>query len=842
MEPTTAFTANLSGHRPVQSPMATASLRHALRRLWRDRSTTLVALATLALGTGASTSLFTVVNAVLVKPLPYPAADRLVVIRLRDAEFRGRYPSFPVNAAHIAIWRDHCTACEDITAIGSMVTTITGAGEAEQLDAARVTANFFTFLGITPVVGRGFAAEEDHPGANGVAVISHALWIRRFGGDRGIVGRSIELDGAKTIVVGILPEHAPIPGPQQLGDLVRLAAAIDVYRPAAFTPDQLRSGGDLDYGVVARLRPGMNADAVRTQLDALEPTISRQTSDDGRKRSFVQPLHDVVVRNARMPLLVLLTATVAVLLIVCVNLANLLLAREAGRRRETALQTALGASRRRIVVDALTESVVLAAGGGLLGVAVAWTLTQVIVTTAPPALPLLNAFAFDARVLLFGVASTLAAGVFIGALPAARMAAIDPGDALKDGSYTATGGPHGIRGRRVLVAAQSAIGVALLVTTGLLLVSFVRLLQVDKGFATTGILTADIALPASSYTRADRQLRFYDEVMTRARGLPGVTDVALTSTLPLRGESVVNFLSYVVDRRPASERPLANYRYVTPGYFATIGTPLLRGRTFQESDRARQVIVLSASAAHALWPGQDPIGRQVKTGGFLGAVSDVIGVAADSRAVDLSRTDVLFAYLPYWMRGPSAEAEAIWTPLRSGASLVLRMNVPPASLGRAIRQAIWSVDPGVAIPRVETMDDVIALSVADRRFELSLMVAFGCIAALLAGLGVYGVVSYSVARRGREIRIRVALGARPRDIRRLVMREGVVPAACGLLGGLTASWGIGRAMSSLLFNVQPGDPGVMLAAAGTLIVTTVFACAGPARRASATTDIAATLR
>ena len=820
--------------------MPIPALRHAFRRLWHDRSITFVALAILALGIGANVALFTVVNAVLLKPLPYPAPDRLVVLRLFDPEFRDRYQSFPVNAGHITTWRERCGGCEDLSAIDSMSTTLRGGGEAEELDGARVTGNFFQFFGIQPVVGRGFLPEEDRPGSSGVAVISHALWTRRFGGDRAIVGRSVVLDDSPVVIVGVLPASAPIPGPQQLGDLVRLPRRIDVYRPVAFTPDELLSGGDLDFGVVARLRPGVRAEAARAELDGLEPAISRQTGDDGRKRVVVQPLQDVVVRQARGPLMVLLAATVAVLLIVCVNLANLLLARHAGRRREAAICTALGAGRRRLVTDSLTESVLLAAFGGVLAAGVAWALTRVIVSTAPPALPTLNALAFDARVFLFGAGSTLIAGLLVGALPAVRMAKIDPGDTLKAGSYTATDGPRGNRARRVLVAVQAGLGVALLVTTGLLLVSFVRLLHVDKGFETTGILTADVALPQSSYAKPEQQLRFYDEVIARARALPGVSAAALTSRLPLRGESAVNTLSVPDDQRPMGARPLANYRFVTPGYFAAIGTPLLKGRTFRETDRGRQVVILSAGAAQALWPGEDPIGRQVRTGGYLGALSEVIGIAADSRAVDLTRTNVLFTYLPYWLRAPGADPG--WTPIRGGASLVLRATVPPASLADAIRRTIWSVDRNVAIPRVQTMDDIVALSVTDRRFELSLMVVFGCAAALLAALGVYGVVSYSVARRGREMGIRIALGARPGDIHRLVVLEGLLPVAAGLAAGLALAWGAGRAIGSLLFDVRPGDPGVMLAAASIVTATTLLACAGPARRASATADVTATLR
>jgi predicted permease len=795
-------------------------VRHALRRLWRDRSVTLVALAVLALGIGANTALFTVVNAVVLKPLPYPAADRLVSLRITDATFRGPYTSLPVNAAHVRTWTERCASCEAIAAIDASATTLTGVGESELLDAARVTASFFSVLGINPSPGRAFSASEDRPGADGVAVISRALWIRKFGADPSIVGRVVTLDGRPVTLIGVLPARAPIPGPRQLGELVRLPRAIDVYRPIGFRPDELLSSGDLDYGVIARVRAGTTPNALAADLDALEPEIARRTEDPGHKQALVQPLQALVVRDARGPLWLLLAATAGILLIVCVNLANLLLARHAGRARDAAIRRALGAGRARLMLEALTESVLLAIAGGVAGTAIAIGLTRVIEAAAPPALPLLNTLSFDVRVLAVLAGSTVAAGVLVGVLPALRQSSVQPGDTLKVDSYTSTEGPRGARTRRALVAAQAAVGVALLVATGLLVVSFIRLLHVDKGFDTEGVLTVDIALPPSLYATPSRQLRFFTDAIARTGSVPGVRSAATTNNLPLRGESTVNHLSYPNDTRPLDQRPTANYRYVSPGYFASIGTPILRGRTFRETDRSRQVVVLSARAAEALWPGQDPIGRIVRTGGYLGADTEVIGVAADTRAVDLARNDVLFAYLPFWLRIGNVE------------TLVVRASVPPSTLTAAVRRVVLDAEPAAAIPRVQTMDEVVGVAIADRRFELSLMTAFGFAAAVLAALGVYGVVSYSVARRGREMGIRIALGARPMDIHRLVFEEGITPVAIGILAGLAASLALGRAMANLLFDVRPSDPAVMMAAALTIVMATLVACAAPARRAS----------
>src|SRR5262249_28206340 len=406
-----------------------------------------------------------------------------------------------------------------------------------------------------------------------------------------------------------------------------------------------------------------------------------QPGDDGRKRTVVLPLQALIVRTSRGPLLVLLSATTALLLIVCVNLANLLLARHAARRRDAAIRTALGASRSTLIVESLVEGLLLALAGGAIGFIIVTALTRAIAITAPPELPRLNALAFDPRGLIFSLLTTIAAGLLVGTLPGFRAAAVDPGDTLKASSYTTTDGRRGSQTRRILVAAQAAVGVALLVATGLLVVSFFRLMRVDKGFSTDGVLTIDAALPPSTYATPERRLAFFEAALERGRGLPGVRTAATTSRLPLRGQTVVNALSYQHDTRPFQQRPLANYRYVSPEYFEAIGTPLLRGRTFRETDRGRQVVILSARAAEALWPGQDPIGRIVRTGGYLGADSAVIGVAADTRAVDLARNDILFTYLPYWLRIDTDE------------TLVLRSSALPASLTREARRMVLDLEP-----------------------------------------------------------------------------------------------------------------------------------------------------
>lgn len=812
--------------------MRAPSLRSTIRLLWRDRAVTLVAVAILALGLGANAALFTIVNAALLRPLPYPGSDRLVDVRVIYPEIADRYPSLPANAMHIAAWRRACRSCEDLASFMISNATLTGDGDPEQLEGGRVSPNFFSFLGIVPAAGRTFVPDDAKPGAARTVVISNGLWVRRFGADPSVVGKVIQLNGQSTVIIGVLPASARLPGPGELGALVLIPQRLDVFVTRAFTDDELRSEGDFDYGAIARLRQGVSLNAARAEFDAIEGDISSHLHDATRLRALVQPLQDAVVRDARGPLLLLFAATGAVLLIVCVNLANLLLAKRAARRRDEAVKRALGAAASDLLRESIAESLVLAAAGGIFALAIAWIAKRWIVSTAAASVPRLTDATFDWRVLAFLAATTILAGVIVGALPAVRSAVTEPADVLKAGSHTTTEGRRGARARRALVAAQSALGVALLVVTGLLLASFVQLMRVDKGFDTSAVLTLDVALPPLQYPPAsiDKQTAFFDRAIARLRALPGVQAVGLTSRLPLTGEGSVNLLSTEHDTRPEAARPIANYRFVSGGYFGAIGTPLVEGRTFVDTDRGHPVIILSAQAAQKLWPGQDPLGRRVDTGGFLKAPADVIGVVADVRAVDLRRTDVLFAYLPNWSR-----------PL-PGGSFVVRTSTDPAAMAAAARAAIWSVDRSVPIPRVQTIGDLVDRAVARQRFELTLMLLFGAMAATLAALGVYGVVSYAVTRRRREMGIRIALGATPAAIERLVFFEGVAPVAVGLAIGLAAAIPIGRAISGALFGVRAADPIVMAAATTVLVVAALGACAAPAYRAARRTDVTTVLK
>jgi predicted permease len=817
--------------------MTPRRVRPILRSLWRDRSVTGIAFAILALGIGACTALFTVVNAVLLRPLPYPDPDRLHIVRITGDDFSASYPSLPVNAMHIVAWQRDCQVCEAVAALGSFTATLTGSGESEQLDGMTISAETLEMLGIAPLIGRTFDAAEDSEGAPAVVMLSEGLWRRRFAADAAVIGKSILLNGRPTTIVGVLPGTAPLPGPEQLGSLVRLPARADIFRPHAFTAEQRESGGDFDFGVIIRLRPGIGARAATDALQAIEASLPSRT---GRTlHPLVLRLQDVVVRQARTPLLILLGTTCGLLLIICINLTNLLLARHTGRQRDAAIRSALGAERRTLVIDSLLESLMLAGAGGIVGSLMSVAITRALISAAPGTLPRLTAVSPDATVLLFVVSITAVTGFLVGMLPAFKTARAGHSDILKAGSYTTTEGAASGRARRVLVGSQSALATVVLIATGLLITSFVRLLRVEKGFETAGILTVDIALPPSTYPDAPAQHLYIERLTAALSALPGVSVAAVTNRLPLRGEAVVNALSYERDERPYEQRPMANYRYVTPDYFSSIGTPLIAGRTFRASDRGRPVVVLSASAAKALWPSGDALGRIVRTSGQFGAPSEVIGIAADTRAVDLVRTDVHFAYLPYWVRGASSFSVVLRgrQNVNAAAAGAERTSLNPAT----VRGTLQQLDSGVPIVRIETMDDIFARSVADRRFALALMVQFGIAAALLAALGAYGVVSYSVARRARELGIRVALGASPSDVGRLVLSEGLAPVTVGALAGVALSFALGGLMASVLFEVHPHDPRVLAASCAALLFAASVACLGPLRRATRT-DPALVLR
>jgi len=814
-------------HRSGRAREDSLAMRETLDSLWHDIRYTVrslghaprfvtAAVLTLGLGLGTTTVIYSLVDHVVLRPLPYTDPDRLVIVREVVSGLSETYPSMPANAVHFMEWRRGCTACEGMAAIKRARTTLVTNGDPLRLGAARVSANLFSLLGVRAALGRTFAPGEDQRGRDGVVVLSDALWHRQFGGDPGIVGRTILLDANPVQVIGVMPPAFTLPPGNGLGALVSLPAQLELYRPLAFTDHESTAQGEYDYAVIARLRPGATAEQLRSQIDGIEARVAEREGPDTKLGAAVVPLQQQVVGGSGRPLLLLLGAVGAVLLIVCVNLTNLSLARHVMRQHESAIRVALGAGRERLARLALIESLVVAVAGGLFGLLLAQWGLRALVAIAPASLPRVSEVQLDARVFIAAALLTAFVGVFVGALPAIREARTDPGEALKAGSRNATMGRSTARRRAAFITAQVAFTTVLLVGAGLFLASFIRVLHVDRGFQTDHVLAADVAIPYATYATQDRVSQFYDRAISEVSAVPGVTGVAIANGLPLEGEIWVNGVS-----RPDSpdHHVSANYRFVTPSYFAVVGTPLRSGHAFTDTDRGRHVVVVSERVAKTLWPGESPVGKQLTVG--WQKTAEVVGVVADVHTTSLEQEGSALIYLPAW-DNPQWQA-----------AVIVRTVGEPATVATALRSALRRADPTVPVPKIRTMADVVSSTVSARRFQVVLFGLFAFMALVTASIGIYGVISQSLANRTREIGVRMALGARPGDVHRLVLREGLTPVAVGLLVGITGALLGGRVIQSLLFEVQPGDPLTIVGVCVVLGLVAVAACAIPARRATA---------
>jgi predicted permease len=795
-----------------------SDLRYASRRLLSEPGFTAIAILTLGLGIGANTAIFSVVNGVLLRPLPYREPESLVTVREVIPALAQTYPTLPVSARHFVEWRARCTSFERLSLTDLGTVNLTGAGEPEHLDSARVSADLFQTLGVEPAMGRAFAEGEDQDGRNRVAILSDALWRRRFHADPAIVGKTITLDSQVHTVVGVLPAGFRFPGTAVLETAQAALQRPEVFKPIVFTPDQLREMmGAFNYQVIARLKRGVTRERALAELNVIGAQLVKMSGDKTELRAWVVPLQESLVGKSRRGLLVLLGAVGSVLLIVCVNLANLTLARAERRGRELAIRTALGASRGRLIRNAFTESLLIAFSGGVLGAGLAAVALGALVRSAPPDIPRLDEVGLDLRVLLFALAITAATGLLFGLAPAWRASRADPQRVLSSGGRSSTTGARGLRLRSVLVSSEVGLSAVLLITAALLMTSFVRLMRVDKGFRAPSVLAAEVAIPWAKYGKDAQSNAFHERVLTRLAAAPGVLSAAISTALPLEGETWVGSAYVPGDSRPNWERPAVNVRFVSADYLRTMGIPLRAGRTFADDDRKRKVVVISERLARTLWPGESPIGRHVISGGDTNF--EVIGLAGDVRA-DADKPPVAMVYQPYWD----------WAPRK--VVLVARAAGEPWSMAGAVRAAIREADADVPLPEMRTMQMVLEQSTAQRRFQMTLACVFAGAALLLAGLGIYGVVSYSVTRRTNEMGIRMALGAQAGDLHRLVIWQSMLPAAVGLAAGVLGALAAGRILSGLLFEVSERDPLTIAGVAALLVLVSLAACHGPARRAT----------
>ena len=800
-------------------------LRYGWRMMLKHKGFTAVAVLALALGIGANTAIFSVVNAVLLRPLPYTDPDRLVyALRTQPPIMRG-----PISRPDFLEWQGEQKVFQEIAAYYGAVYNLTGVDEAERVGGARVTESFFALFGLAPAQGRfflpadnGVGAEEEGGGAGHVAVIGYGLWQRRFGADPKLIGKTVTLNGDSYIVVGVAPPNFAFPGRTEL------------WTPAVLAEDKSQRGTNY-LRVIGRLKDGVTISQARAQMNQIAQVEAQQYPENDTNLSVtIAPLLEEQVRGIRSVLLILLGAVAFVLLIACANVANLLLARATSRQKEVAVRTAHGASRLRIIRQLLTESVLLALMGGALGVLLAVWGVELLVALAPASIPRVKEISLDKWVLGFTLLVSIVTGIIFGLAPALQASKPDLNEALKEGGRgAATGSTHRAALRRVLVIAEIALSLVLLVSAGLLIESIRRLTEVNPGFNPQNLLTANVSFPrnpASASLPTDggaakqtqETANFLAEVQQRIAQLPGVQAVGAINDLPVTGQGSVNG-DFNIEGRPkykSGEAPVAEFRLITPNYFRAIGIPLLKGRTFTERDAAHSQIsiLINETLARRFFAGEDPIGKRLLV--LDEKPHEIIGVVGDARQWGLDKPpdpEIYFSYMQ--------------TAFGADTTLVVRTINDPASLAESVRRAVGEVNRDAPVYKIKTMMQVLNDSTAQQRFNTILMTAFAAVALLMAAIGLYGVVSYSVAQRAHEIGIRMALGAQRGDVLRMVLRQGLKLALMGVFVGLLASLALTRVLASLLYGVQATDPLIFISVSGLLTAVALLACYVPARRA-----------
>jgi putative ABC transport system permease protein len=789
-------------------------LRGALRGLVRRPGSSLAIIAILALGIGANTAIFSVVNAVLVRPLPLGDPGRLVSVWEDNVE-QGTFGDKSSGATAFA-WRERIAAFRDVALYGSGASTLTDRGPAEIVPASAVSGNFFDVIGVPAEFGRTFRDEEFWSDTTPVVMLSDALWARRFGRDRSIIGSRIEIDEQPYEVVGIVPAGREFPD--------RSTDLWVTFRWDRSTPQKRWFREEHFLQVIARLRDGVSVDRARAEFTAVNDQLRQEWPDTNRPlRVTLMPLQERLAGDARVPLQILLGSTITLLLLACANVANLLLVRGSGRSREVAVRAALGAGRSRIVRQMITESLTLAVAGGVMGVAIGLLGIRALIAMQPPDGWRVTDVPLDVRVLVFALAVTLVTGVLFGLMPSLRAAATSGIAALRDGSRTSGGVGHR-RASRALVVSEIALAVVLVTGAGLLLRSFVALRHVDPGFQTDHRLTSQIVLP-KRYARDGQILDLVDQIVARVNAIPGVNATTYMSRLPLNGTSA-SLDEFTIEGQSAPvPGGYLGERAVAPNYFELFGVPVLRGRVFDARDQlgAEWVMVINREAARRFFPSSDPIGQRITWDQKPGGQSRwyrIVGVVGDEHQFSMRAAPQVEGFLPFRQMATTRVSVVVDAP-----------RADPA-LAREMRDAVTAIDPHLPLYRVQTLDEIYSASLGRDKFLLTLVAVFAALALLLASMGVYGVTAEATAQRTQEIGIRVALGARPGEIAELVLRQGLVLAAFGILAGLAVAAAATRALRGVLFGVEPLDLTTFAVVAVMLGLAALVASAMPARRAA----------
>lgn len=800
-------------------------IRYAMRSLHRYPTVTMAAVITLAVGIGANTAVFSVVDAVLLRPLTFVDPDRLVVIH----ETTPRLGRVPVGAFEFEQWRETAQSFEQMALMAVAPVILTGAGDPERLDAARVSASLFPMLGIDPAIGRSFTADEEVAGRHRVVILSDTLWRSRFGADPSIVGRTITLNDDLYLVTGVLPPQFLFPRAEQVFVMGISGGRPQLWMPFAITDAERRENS---FAALAKLKRGVSPGEAAAELNTIQRRIAQGIPNPPQILAEVVALRDQITSASRDTLALLWAAITAVLLIACINITNLLLVRAALRGPELAIRSALGASRRMLLRHSLVDSLTLAAVGGAGGVLVALWVLPLILQFAPASIPRLDEVALDRRPLIFAAVVTTGTGLIVGLIPARRAAGANLIDSLKMTARTGSGNRRDRAVRGLMVSVQAALTVACLSAAGLVLQSLMNVLDVERGFESEQILTVDFSLSPGRYANRDARAAFARGTLERLQQVPGVTAVGFTNRPPLSGVGVTTGLvpaGTEGNAIPMVERPQADVRSVNAGYFRTLGISLLDGELFDERQTNRPVAVVSAAMARRAWPGENAVGKRFSLIARPNQLIEIVGVVGDVRNMGLETNPSLAVYLPYWQG------------FLGTTSFVLKTTGDPAMAASAVRTAIADIDRNVPIHALKSMESVVNESVGGRAFQATLLMLFGAIAVILAGVGVFGVMANAVTERSKELGIRLALGASPASLQRTVLGSALRLVGAGVALGVPLAIAAGYALGDLLFGVGPQNPVVLAAAAALVVVIGIIAAWIPARRALGI-DPAATLR
>ena len=800
-------------------------LRYGLRMLMKHPGFTLVAVLTLALGIGANTAIFSVVNAIVLRPLPFAEPDRLVQVWETMPGNDRRW----VAPGNFIDWRNQAQAFEQIAGYANANLNLTGEGEPERLTGAAVTDNLFSTLGVKAAKGRTFLPEDVLREDGRVAVLSDGLWQRRFGADPNIVGKNLLLDDKSYTVIGVMPEGFGFPAQAEIWVLGTRGSAVPPSLTAQFPKSDLTTERDIHiYSAVARLKPNATLEQAQSEMSAIASRLAQAYPEtNGGLGVNVIRLHQQIVGGVQSLLFILLGAVAFVLLIACTNVANLLLAHATERERELAIRLALGAGRFRLIRQMLTESMLLSLTGGAIGLLLAMWGVDLFVGLSPGDIPRLSEIGVDGRLLGFTLLISLVTGVGFGLLPALQATRLDPQHALKEGGTKATEGRRRRRARNLLVVSEIALAQVLLIGAGLLIVSFMRLQAVDPGFNPSNLLTARMSLSVTKYSDQNKKIAFYNQVLERLQAIPGVRSAGLVMNLPLSGSNMNR--GFLVEGRPEAkpdENVSVDYQVTSPGYFSTMEIPIIKGRAFTELDTEGRprVAIINEIMARKYFPGEDPIGKRIAFGEANKEESwrTIVGVAGNVRHASINEQPFPGAYTPY------AQDRESWSRI----ALVLRANGNPESLAAAVRKEISAIDPQQPVSNIQTMEQLMAASIKRPRFIMLLLGLLASIALALSVVGIYGLISYSITERTHEIGVRMALGAQAGDVLRMVVGQGLKLILVGLTIGVAGAFALTRLMSSLLFGVSTVDPVTFLGVSALLAMAALLACYIPARRAT----------